>query len=246
MGTGKNKDQDLHDYLKGKSDVSRAYQSHSRETPPAHIDEAILAAARRGTGARPGKGTGPFAHNWRVPASLAAVLVLGVGLVLFTAKETGEPMLEPLEEVVTPVIQKNLDADYTRGREKELNDISTEPVRSRAARQSPASLAAPAPVTAPAKAKQKKAGKLEYRKLMKEGAPPVLETRPAAGASGLSADEYKPVEQKSYRDQNKTSPKDWLAQIRALYKQGRKKEADKSLAAFRKAYPDYPLDNLHK
>ena len=37
------------------------------------------------------------------------------------------------------------------------------------------------------------------------------------------------------------APEEWLAKIAALRAQGKQAEADASLAAFRKRYPDYPL-----
>jgi hypothetical protein len=58
--------------------LSRRYREASREEPPAHLDAAILAASRRAVGA------GPRARKpaWMVPASIAAVLVLGIGVSL--------------------------------------------------------------------------------------------------------------------------------------------------------------------
>jgi hypothetical protein len=58
--------------------LSRRYREVSREEPPAHLDAAILAASRRAVG------TGPGARKpgWMVPASIAAVLVLGIGVSL--------------------------------------------------------------------------------------------------------------------------------------------------------------------
>ena len=61
--------------------LSSIYTQTPQDVPPAHIDDAILAAARRETASRPRPAYGPFSNNWRVPASLAAVLVLSVGLV---------------------------------------------------------------------------------------------------------------------------------------------------------------------
>ena len=42
------------------------------------------------------------------------------------------------------------------------------------------------------------------------------------------------------------TPEDWLAKIATLRAQGKQTEADVSLAAFRKRYPDYPLDKLRE
>src|SRR5688572_16134626 len=58
--------------------LSRRYRELAREEPGAELDSAILAASRRAVGA------GPRARkpNWMVPASIAAVLVLGIGVSL--------------------------------------------------------------------------------------------------------------------------------------------------------------------
>jgi hypothetical protein len=56
--------------------ISRSYRGMAREEPPVAIDAAILAASRRAVGA------GPRRNRWAVPVSLAAVLVLGVGIAL--------------------------------------------------------------------------------------------------------------------------------------------------------------------
>ena len=50
--------------------VTRAYRALGGEEPPRALDEAILAASRRPQ------------NRWRVPLSIAAVLVLAVGVTL--------------------------------------------------------------------------------------------------------------------------------------------------------------------
>src|SRR6188768_926060 len=61
--------------------VARRYRELAREEPGASLDDAILAASRRAAGARPGgKRTG--AARWMGPVSIAAVLVLGIGVSL--------------------------------------------------------------------------------------------------------------------------------------------------------------------
>ena len=68
--------------------LSRRYRELASEEPSAHVDAAILAAARREVGA------GPRARrsNWMVPTSIAAVLMLGVGVSLRMQME--EPGIE--------------------------------------------------------------------------------------------------------------------------------------------------------
>ena len=59
--------------------LSRRYRELAREEPSAQVDGLILAASRRAVSAGPRRaGT----RQWMVPASIAAVLVLGIGVSL--------------------------------------------------------------------------------------------------------------------------------------------------------------------
>ena len=59
----------------GDDKLARRYRELAREEPPASIDAAILAAGRRAVQARP-------RMRWAAPVSIAAVLVLGIGVAL--------------------------------------------------------------------------------------------------------------------------------------------------------------------
>lgn len=72
------------------SDVSAHYRASAGEEPPLRVDSAILDAARHDA-ARP-----RLARNWRLPASIAAMLVVGV-LIVLVIGEVEEP-LPPLEQ----------------------------------------------------------------------------------------------------------------------------------------------------
>ena len=65
--------------------LTRAYRDLAREEPPASLDAAILARAREGVGARQ-------KPSWMVPVSIAAVLMLGIGVTL--RMQTEEPGIE--------------------------------------------------------------------------------------------------------------------------------------------------------
>lgn len=71
----------------GDEKLSRRYRELAREEPPAHADAAILAAARGLTpvsreASRAGSGVRPRFSTWMGPISIAAVLVLGIGVSL--------------------------------------------------------------------------------------------------------------------------------------------------------------------
>jgi hypothetical protein len=66
--------------------LDRAYAAGATEEPPAHLDAAILAAARREVRAGP-RSAGSLLHSWRAPLALAAVLVLSVSVVILMREE---------------------------------------------------------------------------------------------------------------------------------------------------------------
>jgi hypothetical protein len=68
--------------------LDRAYRAGAREEPPSHLDAAILAAAHREVGARP-RPLSARLHAWRVPVSIAAVVVLSVSVVTLMREEGG-------------------------------------------------------------------------------------------------------------------------------------------------------------
>jgi hypothetical protein len=69
--------------------LERLYREAAREGPPAHLDAAILAAARREVGARP-RASSYVLRRWHVPVSIAAVVVVSVSLVILVREEGGE------------------------------------------------------------------------------------------------------------------------------------------------------------
>lgn len=73
--------------------LDRAYREAGRELPPAHLDAAILAAARREAGARPRRRSSKL-RRWRVPVSIAAVVVLSVSLVTLVREEGGQKLMQ--------------------------------------------------------------------------------------------------------------------------------------------------------
>lgn len=77
----KKHDQLLEEYLQGKSGISRHYQSEATQQPAKHVDDAILAAARKSAGSKPHVLHKIYKSDWYKPVSWAAVLVICVSLV---------------------------------------------------------------------------------------------------------------------------------------------------------------------
>jgi resuscitation-promoting factor RpfA len=77
------------------ADLSRLYRESAREAPPAHLDAAILAAARREVGARPQRRGAFAASRWRLPVALAAAVVLSVSVVTMVMEEGSDDFSAP-------------------------------------------------------------------------------------------------------------------------------------------------------
>ena len=73
--------------------LDRLYRAAAREAPPARLDAAILAAARREVGARP-RALASTLRNWHLPVSIAAVVVVTVSLVILVKEESGEQIVQ--------------------------------------------------------------------------------------------------------------------------------------------------------
>lgn len=75
-------------------DVRARYRALATEEPPAAIDDAIRAAARRAVSSAPGAVRKRAAPRWAVPASIAAVLMLSFGVVMQMQTEAPKTELE--------------------------------------------------------------------------------------------------------------------------------------------------------
>lgn len=83
--------------------LERLYREAAHEAPPAHLDAAILAAARREVGARP-RSLASALRRWHVPVSIAAVVVVSVTLVILVREEemAERPTQAPVPAATTP------------------------------------------------------------------------------------------------------------------------------------------------
>jgi hypothetical protein len=68
------------------AELRRRYRASSLDEPPAALDSAIRAAARRAVKAHPRLAGSPFGGSWRVPLSIAAVLVVSATVTLMVAE----------------------------------------------------------------------------------------------------------------------------------------------------------------
>lgn len=174
-------DRDVEAYLAGDSALSRAYRKSRTGEPPPHLDRAVLEAARAAT--RPRHAWSPFASHWYVPASLAAVLVLVVGIYMFSTERAGTPGLAP-----QPLPHAGDVATAPQAKREERAGIEE---KAEARRRQPAeapTVAAQAPASAPVGAGLSQEG--EAMRLAREPAAPgaasVSQPSPAARAAGVA------------------------------------------------------------
>jgi hypothetical protein len=173
--------------------VSERYRALGREQPPPELDAAILAASRR-------------RHSrWVVPVSIAAVVMLAVGVTLRVQ----------IEE------------------RKDAEDIALSPRVMQAPASPPAALESRAQAAPPAAPAAAEAPQLGARKREAPAEASADRAEPAGRASaGVAAGKLSAPPE---------TPEQWLERIAKLRDAGKAREADESLAEFRKRYPDYRL-----
>jgi len=169
--------------------VSERYRALGREQPPPALDAAILAASRRRHA------------RWVVPVSIAAVVVLAVGVTLRVQ----------IEE------------------RKDAEDIAL----------SPQVFQAPAPADEVARQSKRDAATAP--------AAPQLGARKREAPAEASADRAEPAGRASAGvavgklSAPPETPEQWLERIAKLRDAGKAREADESLAEFKRRYPDYRI-----
>ena len=246
-------------------ELSALYQATRDLEPPAWLDQHILKAAEL-TARPPTTPTALQPHfkrrhrSWRLPAALAATVVLAVTVVQL-ARETNEwrpgAENEEIRVLAEPVVETN------------IADHAANAAKSRAVDPVPASAAslrsvmpmeeaeavhvvpqarqpAPLPPSTPSSAPPASFSEGVSRSLPFQAAPApapaeVERQETPQAASAVAESREKSIESPSklpaYR-----SPEDWLAAIAELRRQGQAAEAEASLAAFRQRYPDYRLE----
>jgi hypothetical protein len=235
--------EDLHSGLSGH------YRGGSTEVPPAHLDAAILAAARREVA------RSRFRRNWHLPASIAAVLVIGVTLALMTseiedplppadtsavvaaneARQVAPALAMKQESEARPAPRPRIEREVRPSRERSVrSDREADVPQKLAAGKADSAAGAPS-VAAPAPAPAIQ---------QFEAAAP---SKPVGEQKGVLAD--RAHEQRASTALRKEAapssvappdaPEEWLKNIQDLLRKGETARAREQLAEFRKRYPDY-------
>jgi hypothetical protein len=185
--------------------LTQAYRALGSEEPSRALDDAILAAARK----RPSR--------WRVPLSIAAVLVLAVGVTLRMLPQRPEAESVALAPQVMQTPRPAASAPAP----------AREQPKPAAGAEAAAEVAA-ADALVESRMRSDMAAKPASRAL----AAPAPAAAGAAAQTSVLAGRLAKAE---------LSPQAWLERIAELRKQGREREADESLVEFRKRYPDYKI-----
>jgi len=218
--------------------ISQRYRELPREEPPRHVDEAILAAARRATGARPAPLVVPVGRRrWYFPLAAAAIIVLAVAVTVQVQKEP-----DP-EAVVPPIAASKVPADEPAVQPAPRAEPPTPPAKRE--------VFTPDPKPAPAqersagaaadsrelRAQRDAAQRADLEKAQKDAVGGVRESQQAKAALRARAEAVTGAAANFAA----ASPEQWLQGIADLRRQGRDDEADRQLAEFRKRYPDYRI-----
>lgn len=245
------------DLESASAQVSERYRAAAQDGPPAQLDAAVKAAARRDI-AQPRQ-----RHNWQRPVSIAAMLVLGVSLVLVV--RDNEPPLSSLErpageeaKLARPAPAQLAMKAKPDSREQSLRedrpsrDRSVRPTRESVARDELAAArdardnqVASGTSAQPAPAAPAAVGSVQ---------PAERPSAPVADSAALSADKKASVgadvagesaaDDRSLRKQESAvslEPRAWLVRIEGLLRAGKDAEARRQLIEFRREYPQYPL-----
>ncbi len=232
-----------------RAGLSGRYRAGSTEQPRAHLDAAILAAARRELA------RSRFTRNWYLPASIAAVLVIGVSLALMTSdiedplppadKSAGvaadKAKQAPASELkherqARPAPRPGIERESRPSRERSASsDREAGTRQNMAAERAPSVAAAPsavAPASAPTLRQLEAAATTQ----------PVAEQRDALADSAQEKRATAPLRKEvPSPGEPADPPEEWLKRIGDLLRNGRTAQAREQLAEFRRHYPDYHL-----
>jgi hypothetical protein len=226
------------DRLLGEERLSRLYQEASTAMPPPGLDAAILDAARQATRQKPRRVYFLALRKWTVPLSLAAALVVTIGVVRFLRHEMESPALV----VQSPAAPRSSSTarvdvqDETRVKRREQKQGQTQeaPAVAYQPRKTLGKTVGPDTKDLFSLAEPQKeegvASALHAPHAASQSAP---ESRKRTNTEGTKKDELSPDE---------LSPDEWIAEIKKLRRAGKLTAAEASLKTFKQRYPAYPVE----
>jgi hypothetical protein len=243
--------------------LDRLYSAAGRDEPPASLDMAILAAARREVGAGPRR-VGAALRAWRMPIALAAVLVLSVSVVLLMKAEGPDGLetpipappaaapqsedrregtaVEPLHASPKGAPAPSHDPPHRRRERPAQTQTGDGGAQDLEASRSPPRIPAPraaeqnaGKAMRPESAVEEGRGQGAARDAATTGVPaqPAAPQRSIAGNLSLGRAAV-------WSDYELQPPPKWLERIEELRRAGRDEDADAMLKEFRRRFPDHP------
>lgn len=264
-------DKDLDDFLAGDSPVSDLYRKSAGISTPKALDDRIINQAHQAI-EQHHAGYSPFSGRWIVPASLAAVIVISITVIMqVPVHESSSPgLMSELEAV-----KKQAEQDSLAGLKREDSKRKTETgeYRSKEVAEKPraAKMAAPAQPATPAKEMTLGAAedKADYELFKQEQSPvpeSLAQSEPApAPMLAETAREEAPLEEATgtamgiSRQANTAtatveiaskaeavipSANEWIDKILKLLDKNQLKQASEEYKKFREHYPDHQAKKI--
>ena len=228
-------------YLEGDTELSRLYRVSAKDLPSQALDAAVLERARDAVRAR--RATGPFAANWSVPLSLAAVIVVSVTVVVLMPPE--DRSLPPVESAPAPVEAPALESHADdAGDAERLDHARDESTASEASVVEPASVDEVRElkkVTSEERLDEDRAGaQLEQDPTQGagEGGQTSAVSKQVGATTGAGETMNAVSSSQTESDTRPSSAEEWLELIEELVDHGRVEEARVAFYAFRSSYPN--------
>ncbi len=244
--------------------VLQRYRELPREEPPAHLDAAIRAEARRLGAAHPAPLVPPTGRrSWHYPLAAAAVLVLAVAVTLHVEREQPDPaavvpapaspaapprqaQAEPEAKAVPEVRGTGRKADAppplrsettARQRKDEPGFAADSATQDKAEAKPSEAPAAPASTPRTPESAPSAAEEASRALAKERSAEMARDTAPMMSQRSAPV----PAAKSAAGAAAVEAPEAWLERIARLRRQGKHEEADKALAEFRKRYPDFKI-----
>ena len=246
----------LQEYLAGDSALSRLYRDRATEQPDARLDATIRARAHAAVARDARVAHSPFARNWIVPTSLAAVLVLSVSVVVLMPEPVEVPKREEAgapDSIPDAVIRNALPAKAVDVEQQPAASSTAAPAQAAKRHKMAADESGPAgggraagyasdTPQSPHKdekvpGEDRKEQAARGRSLSADEAQSPSAAPAALESASQAAAEPRPIPTAAVRD----DPRAWLRFIETLLDEQNPEGAISNLRAFRSQYPDFPL-----
>jgi hypothetical protein len=237
-------------------ELSRLYRESTAAEPAPALDAAIRAAAREALAVKPAR-PHPWWQRWRLPVGVFATLVLTVSLSLLVERERDREAATADAPAVARAVDGAAKKSVPEPQVQQRASPSAAPENSALAvrRVAPPAPAEPAP-TVPATPAAPAAARAAAPAIGSVLAPApaseaftadVVRPRPAPAEAGVSGQAAERAAAPMLKRELKSAapvplaPEAWIEEIRRLQREGRNAEAQRQLADFARAYPDYGL-----